>query len=322
MRKVPLGDGTFIFFHLNVKFVHINASMKKKTTILMAVLLLASSNCFSQEKASRKFKLPSIPDTLRSIESRFNYVVDNYWNRFDFSDTFRIETKETEEALVNYLDLISRLPVGKGQEHLSDLIREASANYLMQEYINKLARKYLVNYDSPMRNDLLYMGAAKYLARTATDGTMKYNAIQDTTMLSLNLPGTKATEFQFTTPTGEIKRISDVRGKYTILLFYNPDCKSCSQILEATKRSEIIHNALEKENTNLVAIFPQDDSYIWRKYIETVPDKWINGCDNGMTLISEVLYDLRVLPVFYLLDSNKEVVLKDVPLKTIEEFFK
>ncbi len=297
--------------------------MEKKTTLLLAaLLLLGSANCFSQEKASRKFELPSIPDTLRTIESRFNYVVDNYWNRFDFSDTFHIETKETEEALVNYLDLISRLSVGKGQEHLSDLMKKASTNSLMQEYINKLVRKYLVNYDSPMRNDLLYMGAAKYLARAATDETLKYNAIQDTTMLSLNLPGTKATEFQFTTPTGEIKRISDVQGKYTVLLFYNPDCKSCSQILEATKRSEIIHKALEEKNTTLVAIYPQDDSYIWRKYIETVPDKWINGCDNGMTLISEVLYDLRVLPVFYLLDSNKEVVLKDVPLKTIEEFFK
>ena len=297
--------------------------MEKKTTLLLAaLLLLGSANCISQEKTSRKFELPSIPDTLRTIESRFNYVVDNYWNRFDFSDTFHIETKETEEALVNYLDLISRLSVGKGQVHLADLMKKASANSLMQEYINKLARKYLVNYDSPMRNDLLYMGAAKYLARTATDETLKYNAIQDTTMLSLNLPGTKATEFQFTTPTGEIKRISDIQGKYTVLLFYNPDCKSCSQILEATKRSEIIHKALEEENTTLVAIYPQDDSYIWRKYIETVPDKWINGCDNGMTLISEVLYDLRVLPVFYLLDSNKEVVLKDVPLRTIEEFFK
>lgn len=297
--------------------------MEKKTTILLAaLLLLGSANCFSQEKVSRKFELPLIPDTLRTIESRFNYVVDHYWNRFDFSDTFRIETKETEEALVNYLDLISRLPVGKGQEHLANLMEKSSANSLMLEYINKLARKYLVNYDSPMRNDLLYMGAAKYLARTATDETLKYNAIQDTTMLSLNLPGTKATDFQFTTPTGEIKRISDVQGKYTVLLFYNPDCKSCSQILEATKESEIIHRALEEENTTLVAIYPQDDSYIWRKYLETVPDKWINGCDNGMTLISEVLYDLRVLPVFYLLDYNKEVVLKDVPLKTIEEFFK
>lgn len=297
--------------------------MEKKTTLLLAaLLLLGSANCISQEKISRKFELPSIPDTLRTIESRFNYVVDNYWNRFDFSDTFQIETKETEEALVNYLDLISRLSAGKGQVHLADLMKKASANSLMQEYINKLARKYLVNYDSPMRNDLLYMGAAKYLARTATDETLKYNAIQDTTMLSLNQPGTKATEFQFTTPTGEIKRISDIQGKYTVLLFYNPDCKSCSQILEATKRSEIIHKSLEEEKTTLVAIYPQDDSYIWRKYIETVPDKWINGCDNGMTLISEVMYDLRVLPVFYLLDSNKKIVLKDVPLRTIEEFFK
>lgn len=297
--------------------------MEKKTTLLLAaLLLLGSANCISQEKISRKFELPSIPDTLRTIESRFNYVVDNYWNMFDFSDTFHIETKETEEALVNYLDLISRLSAGKGQEHLADLMKKASANSLMQEYINKLARKYLVNYDSPMRNELLYVGAARYLAENATDPTLKYNAIQDTTMLSLNQPGTKATDFQFTTPTGEIKRISDIQGKYTVLLFYNPDCKSCSQILEATKKSEIIKKALEEGKTTLVAIYPQDDSYIWRKYIETVPDKWINGCDNGMSLISEVMYDLRVLPVFYLLDSNKKIVLKDVPLRTIEEFFK
>lgn len=297
--------------------------MEKKTTILLAaLLLLVSSNCFSQEKTASKFELPSIPDTLRTVESRFNYVIENYWNRFGFADTLYIETKETEEALVNYLDLISRLPVTKGQEHLYSLMEKATENALMQEYLNKLARKYLVNYDSPMRNDMLYLGAARYLSENAGDQSVKYNAIQDTTMLSLNLPGTKATDFQFTTPTGETKNISGISGKHTVLLFYNPDCKSCSQILEATKKSDIINKALEEGKTTLVAIYPQDDSYIWRKYLETVPGEWINGCDNGMTIISEVMYDLRVLPVFYLLDSNKEVILKDVPLGRIEEFFK
>lgn len=296
--------------------------MKKKiTTLAIALVISVASNCFSQEKAIKGFKLPTVPDSLQSVESRFNYVVDNYWNNFDFSDTDNINSRDTEEALVNYIDLISRIPLKNGQEQLKKLFRKISANIPMQEYINTLARKYLVNYDSPMRNDLLYIGVAEYLAENAIDEIIKYNAKQDIIILSKNLPGTKATDFHFTVPTGETKNMESIESPYIIVLFYNPDCKACSHILKETNSSEIINKSLEEGKAKLLAIYPQDDSSIWRNYIKNTPDKWINGCDNGMKLISEVKYDLRVLPVLYLLDSNKKVIMKDVPLSKIEEFF-
>lgn len=107
-----------------------------------------------------------------------------------------------------------------------------------------------------------------------------------------------------------------------MLLFYNPDCRSCSAVIDAVKQSSIINGSLESGRLKLLALCTQDDSPSWRRFAESSPVTWTNGYDKGMQLITESIYDLRVLPVFYLLDSNKEVLLKDVPFSKVEEYLK
>ncbi len=290
-----------------------------KRTAATLALVIASICGYAQNNLT--FKLPSIPDTVRTIEGRFNYVVTNYWNNFNFSDTSYINARVTEEAVVNYIDLLTRRPQNEWEIQMHAFLSHTLAEVKMQNYINEVLRRYLVNYDSPMRNDKLYVIVAKYLSTNALDEITKFNAIQDTCLLSVNQIGNIATDFQFATPQGEQQRLSEIESTYTIMMFYKPDCKSCKIILDAVKQSEIINNSIKEGKLKLLAIYPQDDSYTWRNHLANLPDSWINGCDNGMELISEGIYDLRVLPVFYLLDSNKKIILKDVPFKTIEEFF-
>ena len=72
----------------------------------------------------------------------------------------------------------------------------------------------------------------------------------------------------------------------------------------------------------VLAVCTQDDTPSWRRYLEDIPNNWINGCDKGMSLTVEGVYDLRVPPVLYLLDANKKILLKDVPFAQIEEYLK
>lgn len=294
--------------------------MKKFVTTLF--LLLNTICSFSQNKSELSFQLPALPDTLRTVEARFNFVVENYWCNFDFADTAYIDSRVAEEALVNYIDLLCRLPLQKSEQYLNGFLEKTAAEIKMQKYMNNTLRRYLVNYDSPMRNDALYIAAAKYLSSKALDEIDKFNAIQDLNLLTINPVGSIATNFLFTLPNGEEKELKSIESRYTIILFYNPGCRSCSQILEAVKCSESINDSLNKGETTLLALNAHDDSYMWREFISNTPDKWINGYDKGMKLISENIYDLRELPIFYLLDSGGKIMLKDAPFTTIEEFFK
>ncbi len=295
-----------------------------KRLIFAILLLTAWATCYSQNGAPQQFRLPSVPDTIRTVEGRFNYVVGNYWTNFNFSDTLFLQIPERacEMALVNYADLLSRLPLAKSAPYLEDFLAKASANAAMQNHMAGLLRKYLVNYDSPLRNHELYICAAEYLKENALDEITRYNAMQDAHLLSLNPQGSVAADFTYFLPDSTVARMHGVESPYTLLFFYNPNCRSCQGIIEALKTSTAINRALETGALTLLAIYTQDDSPVWREFIKETPQGWTNGCDNGMKLISESIYDLRNLPVFYLLDSKKRILLKDLPLSQIEKHFK
>ena len=295
-----------------------------KRLIFAILLLTAWATCYSQNGGPQQFRLPSVPDTIRTVEGRFNYVVGNYWTNFNFSDTLFLEIPERacEMALVNYADLLSRLPLAKSAPYLKDFLAKASANAAMQNHMAGLLRKYLVNYDSPLRNHELYICAAEYLKENALDEITRYNAMQDAHLLSLNPQGSVAADFTYFLPDSTVARMHGVESPYTLLFFYNPNCRSCQGIIEALKTSTAINRALETGALTLLAIYTQDDSPVWREFIKETPQGWTNGCDNGMKLISESIYDLRNLPVFYLLDSKKRILVKDLPLSQIEKHFK
>ena len=295
-----------------------------KARILILLLFFLAGPAFSQNDAGQLFSLPQIPDSLKTVEKRFNYVVKNYWQSFSFTDTSYLKTGEraVEEALVNYVDLLSRLPLEKSGPYLQEFLRKSSANAGVQNHMNGLLRKYLVNYDSPLRNHDLYICAAQYLKEHAPDEITRYNAMQDAALLKLNPQGAKATDFAYMLPDNTIRKMHEVAAKYTLLFFYTPGCSSCTYVTNQLKNSEIVGKMVQQGALAVLAVCTQDDSPSWRRYLEGIPHNWVNGCDKGMSLTIEGVYDLRVPPVLYLLDTNKKILLKDVPFAQIEEYLK
>lgn len=292
-----------------------------KARILILTFLFLTEFAFSQNAGGQQFSLPQIPDTLKTVEARFHYVVKNYWECFTFTDTsfLKIDKRVLEEALVNYTDLLSRLPLDKSGQYLRDFLQKTSSNATVQNYMNGLLRKYLVNYDSPLRNHELYIFVAEYLKGNALDDITRYNAMQDAALLPLNPKGAIAADFPYMLPDKTISKLHNVSAKYTLLFFYTPGCASCTYVTGQLKNSEIVGKMLQEGTLALLAICTQDDSPSWRRYLEEMPDSWFNGCDKGMQLTVEGVYDLRVPPVLYLLDTDKRILLKDMPFAEIEQ---
>lgn len=294
-----------------------------KARILILLSLFFTEFAFSQN-ATVQFVLPQIPDSLRTAQGRFHYVVKNYWESLCFNDASCLEMdgRLLEEALVNYIDLLSRIPLDKSGQYLKEFLGRTSANARVQNHMNSLLRKYLINYDSPMRNHDLYICAADYLKENALDQMTRFNAMQDAAMLQLNPQGGKASDFVYMLPDKTMHNMHDVKAKYTLLFFYTPGCASCVHVTGQLKNSGIVGKMVQEGTLALLAISTQDDTPSWRKYLHDIPHNWVSGCDRDMLLTVDGIYDLRVPPVLYLLDADKKILLKDVPFVQIEEYLK
>lgn len=299
--------------------------IRKTILFLFAALLMAcNGNSQVQNKVQNKpvkersFQLPEVPSMLQSVEERLNYVIEHYWDNFDFSDTAYIHLPEiTEQAVANYVDLLGRTTREIASSAIQGTLKSAMAEPKMLKYLNSQLRRYTTDPNSPIRNEELYEPAAQFLAQTPNiEESIRIKAVRDLKLIALNRKGSKANNFSFKLPNGNIQQLYQLDSPLTLLLFFDPDCHTCGEVIEELKTSESINQSHPK----IVAIYPEGDADIWRSYLEKLPQNWINGHDYQLEVLNKELYDLNAMPTLYLLDANKHVLVKDGTVREIEYY--
>lgn len=275
------------------------------------------------EKALPVFTLPEVPVMLQSPEDRLDFVVRHYWDCFDFTDTAYIHVPDvTEQALVDYMDLLVRVPSALSDSCLTGVLRQASQERRMLGYFASTLRRYLFDPNSPLRNEELYGPVGRFLASSPlVDEAVRSRAAHDLKLIGMNRVGSLAADFVYTLPSGAQKRMHDLRSPYTLLLFYNPDCHGCAETLAAMKASAVLNGADVARQVKILAFYPDEDHDIWMKHRNEIPDGWVNSYDKELVVLSEERYDLKAMPTLYLLDKDKKVLLKDASVKEIEDYF-
>jgi hypothetical protein len=292
--------------------------------IFTGLLIACSGNSQVQNKPqaktteNRTFQLPEVPTMLQSVEERLNYVVEHYWDNFDFQDTAYIHLPEvTEQAIANYVDLLGRTTLDIASSALQNTLKSAMREPMMLKYLNSQLRRYMTDPNSPIRNEELYEPAAQFLSTVAgIDETMRIKAARDLKLIALNRKGSIANNFSYRLPDGKIQALHQVSSPMTLLLFFDPDCHTCSEVIEELKASPILNQA----NLLIVAIYPEGDADIWRNILPKLPQNWINGHDYTLNVLNHELYNLNAMPTLYLLDAEKRVLVKDGTVREIEYY--
>lgn len=269
------------------------------------------------------FTLPEVPVMLQAPEDRLNFVVQHYWDHFDFKDTACIHVPDvTEQALVDYMDLLGRVPSSLSDSCLIRTMRQASQEKKIGDYFVETFRRYLFDPNSPLRNEELYEPVCRFLADSPlADEAARSRARHDLRLIAMNRPGSIAADFTYTLPSGAQKRMHDIRSPYTLLLFYNPDCHGCAETLAAMRASSVLNSPRIMKQVRILAFYPDEDHEVWAEHRHEIPDGWINSYDKELTVLTEERYDLKAMPTLYLLDKDKKVLLKDVSVKQIEDYF-
>jgi thiol-disulfide isomerase/thioredoxin len=269
----------------------------------------------------QSFELPEVPAMLTSPEDRLHFVVMHYWDRFDFRDTALIHLPDlTEQALVNYLDLLTRVDEAQADSSFARTFTAAGEETVMYHYFAENVRRYLYNPNSPLRNEDLYASAARYLAaHPEQDIAAQSRAVHDLKLIAMNRPGQPATDFPYVLRGGRKGTLRTLRTTVPVLVvFYNPDCESCVETLGQMRASQVLTQAVQSGRLTVLAVYTEGDADIWRQHAGELPDGWLDAQDPARVILEKELYDLSGMPSLYLLDKDKRVMLKDPTWPQVE----
>lgn len=160
------------------------------------------------------------------------------------------------------------------------------------------------------------------MSDSLSDEAVKSRANFEHKMMLKNRVGTKAANFSYITTKGTKGNLYQLNKMYTLIYFYNPGCVACQEIIDYMKKSSMVNHLLNKDMIDILAVYTDTELDKWRGYSDKMPTGWINGCDKWQDINQKQIYDLKAIPTIYLLDRNKEVLLKDANFIDVESYLK
>ena len=124
-----------------------------------------------------------------------------------------------------------------------------------------------------------------------------------------NAAGSVAHEIDYETLNGEHRKLSEIATPYTLIYFNDPECLSCAKVKERLDTCTSLKQMVECGNLTVLGIYPYDNTEEW--HLEPFPSYIVNGRDYKQEVDGKQTYDLMTMPVFYLLDSEKRVIVKN-----------
>lgn len=264
----------------------------------------------------------SIPNSITKPEERAVYLVQHYWDSFDFSDiSFLGNPDETEQAFVNYIDLMKYVKPEVAGSSLTKMVGKTTVNKDVQTYFFNLFEKYLYDSESPLYNEELYIPILQsFLSSPSLDEVEKIRPAQLLGLLSRNRVGEEATDFVYTLKDGQTASLHKLDSEFLLLYFYDPDCHNCQETVRQLSASQVVSGLIAANRLKVLAVYAEGDVEVWKKHLSFIPSAWINSYDATMVLKNDELYDLKSMPTLYLLDRTKKVLLKNVSGSSCLEF--
>lgn len=267
--------------------------------------------------------LPQLPDSLREPSARAGFIVEHFWDAMNFCDTLRSHSVDfLEQNFANFISVFPYAELSARERAVGTLLASAEADKEAYVLLSEVAEKYLYDPNSPMLNEDFYaIFVDRFLQTPVLDQYEKIRFGYQRDALRKNRAGTKAANFAYIDRNGARSTLhSTPSGELLLVIFYDPDCGHCKEIMETLMQSARMSQMVAAGELSVLAIYSGEMRELWEETNGQLPSEWMVGYDT--TDIEEKgLYIFRAMPTLYLLDRNKEVVAKDIPSFQLLEYF-
>lgn len=309
----------FVNLHFQTSVMKLFPMFRTSHHGLHRALLLIAIFISSPRLLAQDYPLPQVPDSILSVNARANYVVERFWQHYDFADTTLLGTLYAEQALANYLTMLTYADDGPRNASIAHFAEACRSNRQAEQYFFKTTERYLYYNDSPLRNEPIYLQMLSRFMLSDDEGIR----LRSQYMLGLvgrNMPGTMVSNCQLRLPDESLTTLHSLlpQSGACIVVFYDPDCETCLSTLFRLKYSVPLRNAISQGRLRLIAIYAEGDEKQWRETLGEMPKNWTVAMDTG-DVREQSLFDLKSMPTLLLLKANGEVVIKDATFKELEQ---
>jgi len=272
---------------------------------------------------------PEVPTAPKLASGRpdsvwvFNYYKGHFWDDFDFSDERFVRTPILQRKIDRYLkELTVQVPDSliKEADYIVSKVR-AGKDKEMQSY----AIWYITSqYEQPkvMGTDGLYVHMfEKYYATgimPITDSSTIQKIGERVATLKPTLVGKTLVDPAVSDTLRKPIVLNNIKSDYTVVYFYSPSCGHCRD--SAPKLKEFA-DANRNKGVTVMAVAVEQSPEDWKKFIrEFKLQKLVNGYDYTSRTDYRHKYDVWTTPTVYILDRNKKILARKLPVEQIEDF--
>lgn len=246
-----------------------------------------------------------------AVDSTFDYLYykNHYWDGFNFSDNRLIHTPIYDGKLDKYMNSLVYPIVDSVIKEGDILLRNTRGSkelfrYTLWWLTRNAEQSKIMGMDEVfvhLVQNYFMQGDAYWLDE---EGKKKY--VDRAIDIMPTLLNKQASELRMPDVNGKMQSLYDVKSKYTLLVFFSPDCGHC--ITEVPKIDSVYRAVLKDKGVKIFSIATEDQAK-WKTFIEKNKlENWINVADWERRSDYRNNYDIKGTPVLYLLDENKRIV--------------
>lgn len=252
------------------------------------------------------FSYPMPPDSILDRQRRVAYMAEHFWNEQSISDTLNFQNPR---LLLDYQYLLKQLDEKQAEAYANSFIELACRKKHTLGQIIYWLDNILYDSSSPQYNERIYMLLMNAVLCSDADSVMKMTPAARVKMMKKNAIGKAANNFSFIDKKEQVHCLYDINTPLLLLIFNNPDCSLCHSTEEKIENNAHIQNMVKDEVLKILAITPNSEIADWEEH--QYPENWITGFDQNKEIYQKQLYDIQRLPSIYLLDKDKQVLLKE-----------
>lgn len=284
-------------------------------SVLSSLSVMAQDNVEGQYEAPKTlFPYPQAPDTISSFQERANYVVIRFWDRFDVSKPIQDEVA-FDKAFQDYLNFFPHAHRTVVVSSIKGLMNRAQSNKGNFMLIGRVAEKNLYSPQAVFASDEAYLPFAEAMLESSLlKKKEKEYYKKQIKRINQNAIGAVCPELNVVGIDGDKKRLSELLGDKTTLLFFNDDETGNSMMSRLRLSTNVTLNSMiSAGELKIVCIVPKKYSRELADTVKTWADNWTIVTTESATEV----FDLRISPSIFILNSEKKIESKNVPVEAL-----
>lgn len=284
-------------------------------------------------KAMREIDVPDFPrDAQGKITDsawQWRFYKAHYWDNYDLKDERLLRSPIYHNKLKTYMTQTtvqqSDSVIASGEALLSRTdYKNELYRYTVTYIFNEAANSKIMGMDGAY----VYFGEKYFCNNDLTpwiDTAKRFKICDRVNRLKPLLVGKKAPRLILWTDSTEktFKNLQDVKAKWTVVAFWDPDCGHCKKEIPLLVGS--YHN-LKKMNIDVEvyspAIMDMDNYKDWLEFIKTNNLDWINVADPHRHNNFRWEWDIQSTPQIYILDKDKKIVARRIGAEQVEDYIR